>query len=100
MRRRSRVGSTRSHVVVDAKGEVTAIISHFRSAVQEVKIINPFGVLVDRDPDLERDGWNPLGDLDPNFPGFADDRVARGDALSKTKATKRRRNSPSRRRRL
>ena len=76
----------RSYAVIDPKAEVTAITSRFRRTVSDVKIINPYGVLVDKRPDLKSDGWNPLGDLVPDSPSFADECAARGDALIKTNA--------------
>src|SRR5271155_5589454 len=73
----------RSYVVIDPKGEVCAITSKFRRTVGDVKIINPYGLLVDQRPDMKSDGWNPLGDLDPASPKFGDDCAAKGDALVK-----------------
>jgi type IV secretory pathway TraG/TraD family ATPase VirD4 len=55
----------RSYIVIDPKGEVCAITAKFRREVcgdGNVKIINPYGVLVDERPDMTSDGWNPLGD--------------------------------------
>ena len=37
----------RSFVVIDPKGEVAAITSRYRRRVSDVKIINPYGLLVD-----------------------------------------------------
>jgi type IV secretion system protein VirD4 len=77
----------RSYLVLgDAKAEIAAITSRFRRLVGDVKIINQYGLLTDIRPDLKTDGWNPLGDLDPDSPGFADECAARGDALIKTNA--------------
>jgi type IV secretion system protein VirD4 len=76
----------RSYVVIDPKGEVCAITSRFRRRCGDVKIINPYGVLLDQRPDMKSDGWNPLSDLDPADPHFADECAARGDALIKTNA--------------
>jgi type IV secretion system protein VirD4 len=74
----------RSFVVIDPKGEITAITSRFRRRVSDVKIINPYGLLVDERPDMRSDGWNPLGDLNPASPGFIDDCQGKGAALIKT----------------
>jgi type IV secretory pathway TraG/TraD family ATPase VirD4 len=49
-----------------------------------VKIINPYGLLVDERPDMKSDGFNPLADLDPDARGFGDECQAKGDALIKT----------------
>jgi type IV secretion system protein VirD4 len=77
-------GGRRSYVVIDPKGELCAITSRFRRRVSDVKIINPYGLLVDERPDMASDCWNPLGDLEPREPGFIDDCVAKGNALIKT----------------
>jgi len=79
----------RSFVVMDPKLELAAITANYRRKVcgkDNVKIINPYGMLVDQRPDLKSDGWNPLGDLDPDSPTFGDDCGAFGDALVKTKS--------------
>jgi type IV secretion system protein VirD4 len=78
--------SPRSYIVIDPKGEIAAVTARFRRQLRghAVRIINPYGVLTDIRPDLKSDGWNPLADLDPASPGFADDCAARGDALIKT----------------
>ena len=44
----------RSYVVIDPKGEVCAITSKFRRKVGDVKIINPYGLLVDRSAGHEK----------------------------------------------
>jgi type IV secretion system protein VirD4 len=80
--------SARSYIVIDPKGEIAAVTARFRRQLRghAVRIINPYGVLTDIRPDLRSDGWNPLADLDPSSPSFADDCAARGDALIKTNA--------------
>jgi type IV secretion system protein VirD4 len=79
-------GGKRSYLVIDPKGEVAAITARFRRSLpgHEVKIINPYGVLVDERPDLKSDGWNPLAALDPQSRTFGDECQALGDALIKT----------------
>ncbi|MEO8630403.1 MAG: type IV secretory system conjugative DNA transfer family protein, partial [Betaproteobacteria bacterium] len=87
----------RSFVVIDPKGEVAAITANQRRRVcgaANVKIINPYGVLVDRRPDLKSDGWNPLGDLDPATAGFGDECAAKGDALIKTDSNEHQKHFP------
>jgi len=74
----------RSYVVIDPKGEIAAITSRFRRTIGDVKVINQYGVLTDQRPDLKSDGWNPLDDLDPDLPNYADECAARGDALIKS----------------
>src|SRR5271155_2165176 len=71
----------RSYVVIDPKGEICAITSKFRRKVSDVKIINPYGLLVDVRPDMRSDGFNPLNDLDRTALGFGDECQAKGDAL-------------------
>lgn len=76
----------RSFVVIDPKGEMAAITANYRRKVcgkENVKIINPYGVLVDKRPDLRSDCWNPYGDLDPAALGYGDDCAAKCDALVK-----------------
>jgi type IV secretion system protein VirD4 len=78
--------SARSYIVIDPKGEICAITSNFRRSLlyHNIKIINPYGVLTDRRPDMTSDGWNPLGDLDPDAQGYGDECAAKADALIKT----------------
>jgi type IV secretion system protein VirD4 len=73
----------RSYLVLDPKGEVCAITSKFRRSLRghTVKIINPYGVLVDQRPDMISDGWNPIGDLKPDTPGYGDACNAKASAL-------------------
>ena len=52
--------------MIDPKGEVCAITSKFRRKVSDVKIINPYGLLVKERPDMRSDKWNPLSHLDPS----------------------------------
>jgi type IV secretion system protein VirD4 len=73
--------------VIDPKLEIAAITANYRRKVcgaDNVKIINPFGLLVDIRPDLKSDQWNPLNDLDPTAPDYGDHCAAKGDALVKT----------------
>jgi len=74
----------RSFVVIDPKGEICAVTSRYRRRVSDVKIINPYGLLVDERPDMKSDGFNPLNDLDPTALGFGDDCQAKGDAMIRT----------------
>ena len=79
--RRLRRNNLNSYVVIDPKSELAAITSQYRRSVGDVKIINPFGVLVKERPDLASDGWNPLGELQPDTPGYASACASIGDAL-------------------
>src|SRR3712207_2629347 len=63
----------RSYVAFDPKGEICAITSAYRRRVSDVKIINPYGLLVNERPDMASDQWNPLGDLEPGTLGFGDE---------------------------
>jgi type IV secretion system protein VirD4 len=76
----------RSYIVMDPKGEVCAISSRHRRRIGDVRIINPYGVLVDQRPDMASDGWNPLGDLDPAAHNYGDDLLARATALIRADA--------------
>lgn len=53
--------------------------------MRSVKIINPFGELVDRRPDLKSDKWNPLDDLNPSDPDYEDELMSRTDAMISSK---------------
>lgn len=68
----------RSIVVIDPKGELTAITAAFRSTVSDVVILNPFGLL-----GLGSTGFNPLAALDPDAETFMDDAAGVGEALIK-----------------
>lgn len=71
----------KSCVVVDPKGELAAITSAWRRKVGDVVVLNPFGLLVDRYPDLQSAGFNPLASLDPASPTFFDDCKGLSEAL-------------------
>ena len=62
----------RSLVVVDPKGELAAVSAPFRRRVGRVVILNPFGVLTDRQgfEDMESVGFNPLAALNPSAREF------------------------------
>ena len=62
----------RSLVVVDPKGELAAVSAPFRRSVGRVVMLNPFGVLTDRQgfEDMESVGFNPLAALDPSSRDF------------------------------
>ena len=62
----------RSVCVIDPKGELAAMTAPFRRQVGHVVIINPFGVLTDREgfDDLQSQGYNPLAALDPASTSF------------------------------
>jgi type IV secretion system protein VirD4 len=68
----------RSVVVIDPKGELTAITSAYRRTVGEVVILNPFDVL-----ELGSAGFNPLASLDPDSSTFVDDAAGLAEALVK-----------------
>lgn len=68
----------RSIVVIDPKGELTAITADYRRTLGEVVVLNPFDVL-----GLGGAGFNPLAALDPDAPTFVDDATGLGEALIK-----------------
>ena len=68
----------RSLVVIDPKGELTAITADYRRSLGEVVVLNPFNVL-----DLGGAGFNPLAALDPEAATFVDDASGLGEALIK-----------------
>src|SRR5437868_432248 len=87
----------RSFVVIDPKGEIAAITARYRREVcgkDNVKIINPYGLLVDKRPDLKSDKWNPLGDLNPKSPTLGDECAARADALVKEESNQTQKHFP------
>lgn len=87
----------RSYIVHDPKLEIAAVTANYRRRVcgaENVKIINPYGLLVDHRPDLKSDGWNPYGDLDPDAFTFGDDCAAKGDALVKTSSNEHQKHFP------
>lgn len=71
----------RSVVVIDPKGELAAVTSVWRRTIGDVVVLNPFGLLVDRDPGLQSAGFNPLAALDPKAPTFYDDAAGLSEAL-------------------
>ena len=68
----------RSIVVVDPKGELTAITADYRRRFERVVVLNPFNVL-----GLGSGGFNPLAALDPDSKTFVDDATGIGEALIK-----------------
>lgn len=78
--------SERSYIVMDPKGECCAVTSRYRRSIGDVRIINPYQILVDERPDMASDGWNPLGDLDPAAFSYGDELLARATALIRADA--------------
>jgi type IV secretory pathway TraG/TraD family ATPase VirD4 len=79
----------RSQIVLDPKGEVCSITCEYRRKVcgkDNVKIINPYGLLVKERPDMKSDGWNPLAHLNPDAPSYGDDCAAVGNAVIEVKS--------------
>jgi type IV secretion system protein VirD4 len=68
----------RSLIVIDPKGELTAITAEYRRTLGEVVILNPFDVL-----GLGSANFNPLALLDPDSKTFIDDAMGVGEALIK-----------------
>ena len=86
----------KSILVIDPKGENAAVTAAYRHrAGNDVKILDPFGVLHEAVKDSEDHrylidhglttsvGFNPLALLDPTSPKFYDDAAALGEALIK-----------------
>jgi type IV secretion system protein VirD4 len=69
----------RSLIVIDPKGELTAITANHRSRLGEVVVLNPFNVL-----GIGSAGFNPLVTLDPDSPTFVDDAAGLAEALIET----------------
>jgi type IV secretion system protein VirD4 len=84
----------RSYVVFDPKGEICAITSAYRRRVSDVKIINPYGLLVNERPDMASDRWNPIGDLEPAELGFGDESQAKAEAIIKSDSNQSQRHFP------
>jgi type IV secretion system protein VirD4 len=70
-------------VSVDTKGENAAVTAAWRRTVSDVFVFNPFGLLVDKYPDLKSAGFNPLAALDPDSSRFYEDAAAIAEALIK-----------------
>jgi type IV secretion system protein VirD4 len=72
----------RSLIVIDPKGDVTAITARRRKAIgEDVIVLNPFGVLTKNRPHLESAGWNPLLQLKIDSPNFASHAMCIADAI-------------------
>ena len=73
----------RSLVVVDPKGELAAVSAPFRRRVGRVVILNPFGVLTDRQgfEDMQSVGFNPLVAFNPASPSFNVDASLLAEAM-------------------
>jgi len=76
----------RSFIVLDTKAELAAITANYRRRVcgkDNVNIINPYGLLTAKRPDLKSDQWNPCNALEPGSLGYGDECGALGDAAVK-----------------
>ena len=76
-------GFERSMLVIDPKGELAALTIAYRRRKGDVVVLNPFGLLVEKRPDLQLQstGFNPLQRLDPNSANFPDDATGLAEAL-------------------
>jgi type IV secretion system protein VirD4 len=73
-----------SVVSIDPSGQNAAVCAEARRrAGKRVLCLNPFGLHVERYPDLESVGCNPLANIDPNSPLFFQECQAVADALIK-----------------
>jgi type IV secretion system protein VirD4 len=74
-----------STLSVDPSGQNAAVCAEARrtAAKNDVLCLNPFGLHVERYPDLASAGCNPLANIDPRSPLFFQDCQAVADALIK-----------------
>ena len=71
----------RSMIVLDVKGQLSAIALRRRAKLGKVIVLNPFGIFIEALPYLESAGWNPMLQLDPNSFDFEDGARCLADAL-------------------
>jgi type IV secretion system protein VirD4 len=74
-----------SVVSIDPSGQNAAVCAEARrtAAKNDVLCLNPFGLHVERYPDLASAGCNPLANIDPDSPLFFQECQAVADALIK-----------------
>jgi type IV secretory pathway TraG/TraD family ATPase VirD4 len=62
----------RSMIIIEPKGDVTAITARRRKAIgDKVIVLNPFGMFTKKRRWMKSAGWNPLLHLNPDKPTFA-----------------------------
>jgi type IV secretory pathway TraG/TraD family ATPase VirD4 len=72
----------RSMIIIDPKGDVTAITARRRKTFgKNVIVLNPFGVLTKKRRHMKSVGWNPLRQLQPDKPTFASHAMCIADAI-------------------
>jgi len=72
----------RSALVVDMKGELSAVTAAHRAAKGgQVVALDPFGVLAERGINVPCVGFNPMLGLDPQSDNFVDDTMQLAEAL-------------------
>ncbi len=75
------LGGDVSILSIDPKGQNAAVTAAWRRRVSDVRVLNPFGLHVERYPDLASVGFNPLATLDPDSDRFFDRARALSEAL-------------------
>lgn len=75
------LGNDLSIVSIDPKGQNAAVTAAWRLLLGDVWVLNPFGLHVERYPDLKSIGFNPLAGIDPNSDRFFDKARALAEAL-------------------
>src|SRR5258708_30257671 len=59
-------------LILDCKGEISAITLRARAKLGPTKVINPWDLLVDTHPHLKDSRYNPIADFDPRSRDFED----------------------------
>jgi type IV secretion system protein VirD4 len=80
----------RSMIIIDPKGDVTAISARRRKAPtpanpkgigEKVIVLNPFGLFTKKRPYMKSAGWNPLKQIKTDSPNFASHAMCVADAI-------------------
>lgn len=72
----------RSMIIIDPKGDVTAITARRRKAIgDKVIVLNPFGMFTKKRRWMKSAGWNPLLHLKDDKPNFASLAMCIADAI-------------------
>lgn len=79
--------TARSMLVVDVKGEISAMTAPHRAAKgSRVVLIDPYNVSAARGLNAQRVGFNPLSMLDPASPDFVDDSMLVAESMVQVEA--------------
>jgi len=72
----------RSAIIIDPKGDVTAITARHRKAIGEkVIVLNPFGLFTKKRRYMKSVGWNPLKQIKKDSPNFESHAMCIADAI-------------------